>query len=157
MTDTQIDTMGNAPRRVPVNQGDVLITLEAFEQDREALRPVLKRLVERERFSTEKAEAAQGEFLKFVSVLKAEGGPLSPSGLADEFWHAFILHSRPYAAWCERHFGRFVHHIPNDGTDLLDGRAVLCRSISLMQKHFGTTIGFTSNICNSNADCGGVG
>lgn len=30
----------------------------------------------------------------------------------DEYWHAFILHTRDYADFCEVHFGCFVHHSP---------------------------------------------
>ncbi|MEV4670954.1 hypothetical protein AB0K34_04805 [Actinomadura sp. NPDC049382] len=30
----------------------------------------------------------------------------------DPAWHAFILHSEDYAAFCDRMFGRYLHHVP---------------------------------------------
>lgn len=38
----------------------------------------------------------------------------SPAPLVDIGWHAFILYSREYAAFCEHVAGRFIHHCPND-------------------------------------------
>jgi hypothetical protein len=41
-------------------------------------------------------------------------GHLSPSQTVDAGWHAFILHTRDYAEFCQRVAGRFIHHRPND-------------------------------------------
>ena len=30
----------------------------------------------------------------------------------DWMWHSFILHTRDYADFCQRHFGFFLHHEP---------------------------------------------
>lgn len=30
----------------------------------------------------------------------------------DEMWHTFLLFTREYAAFCQRYFGRFIHHSP---------------------------------------------
>lgn len=35
-----------------------------------------------------------------------------PSKAVDLAWHAFIVDTRAYARWCERAFGRFLHHQP---------------------------------------------
>ena len=35
-----------------------------------------------------------------------------PSRVADDLWHAFILYTRSYDAFCRRAFGRFFHHTP---------------------------------------------
>lgn len=35
-----------------------------------------------------------------------------PSKLADEAWHAFILHTRAYEDWCNAAFGKLMHHTP---------------------------------------------
>lgn len=37
---------------------------------------------------------------------------LSPSEKVDVGWHAFILHTREYAAFCEKVAGHFIHHVP---------------------------------------------
>ena len=33
--------------------------------------------------------------------------------IIDEMWHTFILNTREYIAFCEKHFGEFVHHPPD--------------------------------------------
>ena len=30
----------------------------------------------------------------------------------DPAWHAFMLHSQDYAEFCDRMFGRYLHHVP---------------------------------------------
>ncbi|MBZ0069632.1 MAG: hypothetical protein K8F26_12565 [Thiobacillus sp.] len=35
-----------------------------------------------------------------------------PSQVADDAWHAFILHTRYYQDFCDKAFGRFLHHTP---------------------------------------------
>jgi hypothetical protein len=40
--------------------------------------------------------------------------PLAPSREVDHGWHAFILHTREYADFCDRVAGRFIHHAPED-------------------------------------------
>jgi len=35
-----------------------------------------------------------------------------PSRVVDAAWHAFILHTRGYATWCDTAFGRLLHHTP---------------------------------------------
>jgi hypothetical protein len=35
-----------------------------------------------------------------------------PSQVVDDLWHAFILDTRAYKAYCDQAFGRFFHHTP---------------------------------------------
>jgi hypothetical protein len=35
-----------------------------------------------------------------------------PSQVVDDAWHAFILFTRGYQSFCQRAFGRFLHHTP---------------------------------------------
>lgn len=52
------------------------------------------------------------EGVKFVvAAARFPDVPMAPSRVVDEGWHALILHTRLYAALCER-FGPFVHHAP---------------------------------------------
>lgn len=37
---------------------------------------------------------------------------LAPSRRVDAGWHAFILHTREYAEFCDRVAGEFIHHVP---------------------------------------------
>ena len=35
-----------------------------------------------------------------------------PSQVVDDLWHEFILYTKGYEAFCQRAFGRFLHHTP---------------------------------------------
>ncbi len=35
-----------------------------------------------------------------------------PSQVADDLWHGFILYTRNYQVFCDKAFGRFLHHTP---------------------------------------------
>lgn len=39
------------------------------------------------------------------------------SASIDPFWHAHILHTRQYLAFCDEVFGQYVHHDPLDRAD----------------------------------------
>lgn len=56
---------------------------------------------------------ARGLRQYFLACLMADKALVSmPSQVADDLWHAFILDTRAYAAFCHRAFGRFLHHTP---------------------------------------------
>ena len=38
-----------------------------------------------------------------------------PSKAVDTAWHEFILMTHNYSAFCEKAFGKFLHHVPHDG------------------------------------------
>jgi hypothetical protein len=49
----------------------------------------------------------------FIICAQARGRFVSmPSQVADDAWHAFILHTRVYQDFCNKAFGRFLHHTP---------------------------------------------
>ncbi len=49
----------------------------------------------------------------FLACARSDGEYVAmPSKIVDAYWHAFILDTRSYAAWCERTLGRFLHHTP---------------------------------------------
>jgi len=37
--------------------------------------------------------------------------------LLDEMWHAFILFTKPYAAFCDEYFGFYIHHGPTSSAE----------------------------------------
>ena len=43
---------------------------------------------------------------------------LMPSKLADELWHSLILDTKAYAEFCNKAFGKFLHHIPEGSASL---------------------------------------
>lgn len=49
----------------------------------------------------------------FLAHLKSGRQHVSmPSQVADDLWHAFILYTKNYQAFCQKAFGRFFHHTP---------------------------------------------
>ncbi|MBT9567009.1 MAG: hypothetical protein IV085_01790 [Thiobacillus sp.] len=49
----------------------------------------------------------------FVICAQARGRFVAmPSQVADDAWHAMILHTRHYQEFCNQAFGRFLHHTP---------------------------------------------
>ena len=49
----------------------------------------------------------------FVICAQARGRFVAmPSQVADDAWHAFILHTRYYQDFCHKAFGHFLHHTP---------------------------------------------
>jgi hypothetical protein len=40
--------------------------------------------------------------------------PLRPSKAVDAGWHAFLMYTRPYRAFCDQIAGRFLDHVPDD-------------------------------------------
>ena len=74
---------------------------------------VEERLIRKGRVSAENVEEAVFEFKRYMALVG-----LGYRGLAmlrpdvDEVWHAFILFTREYSAFCQEAFGTFVHHVP---------------------------------------------
>lgn len=53
-----------------------------------------------------------------------------PSHAVDEAWHGFILCTAAYAHFCDRAYGRFLHHHPEGGdTSVGDPHAQLGRTV----------------------------
>lgn len=49
----------------------------------------------------------------FLACARSNGKRVAmPSKAVDAYWHAFILDTKSYAAWCDRTLGRFLHHAP---------------------------------------------
>src|SRR3989344_2244393 len=62
-------------------------------------------------------EAAQHLFeetKKFLVLAATMKDPISPSEELDEMWHHFVLHTKDYAEFCSKHFGKFIHHTPTE-------------------------------------------
>jgi hypothetical protein len=50
----------------------------------------------------------------FVACLYAGGEMIGmPSRVVDDAWHEFILMTRAYTEFCEKAFGKYLHHTPN--------------------------------------------
>ena len=63
--------------------------------------------------STQEQRVFEGLRDYFIFCAQARGRFVAmPSQVADDAWHAFILHTRYYQDFCHKAFGRFLHHTP---------------------------------------------
>jgi hypothetical protein len=63
----------------------------------------------------ERAERIMRQALAFLTACaRNPQASLTPSRSVDHGWHAFILHTREYAEFCDRVAGHFIHHEPED-------------------------------------------
>lgn len=102
--------------------------------------------------SPEFAERAELEFLQFSVLLHVTDQSLSPSDVIDEYWHQFILFTKAYHVWCEKHFGRYIHHQPMPRVELAKC-GIPERSRSLYRTYFGEYGQMAG--CGNGADCFG--
>ncbi len=60
------------------------------------------------------AKRSVEQMLSYLQVvgIASSGEMLFPTHPIDCAWHTFILHTRAYAAFCERVAGRMIHHDP---------------------------------------------
>ncbi|MER7411447.1 hypothetical protein DEH18_30175 [Streptomyces sp. NHF165] len=79
----------------------------------------------------DRAQRGLGQMLAFLAAGARSEAPLSPSPLVDDFWHAFLLHTKAYQDFCGNVLGKFVHHQPGflDREEHGGGKALHARTI----------------------------
>ncbi|MEQ9438643.1 MAG: hypothetical protein RIG62_06325 [Cyclobacteriaceae bacterium] len=75
------------------------------------------------------------EALRFLHLIAFYNRKLTPSLPVDLTWHEFILFTRLYAAFCQEHFGRFIHHHP--GGKEQENQRNFQKTIQLYNLHWG--------------------
>lgn len=79
-------------------------------------RAVVDRFLKELPIGEEDAEDVFRETKRWLWLLASAPGHelaiTTPLLVLDEMWHTFILFTRPYAEFCQRYCGRFVHHMP---------------------------------------------
>jgi hypothetical protein len=63
------------------------------------------------------ARAWFNEMLVFLDLVAGSKKLISPPEPIDVAWHAFILHTRDYEAYCRERFGKVIHHEPTGKPD----------------------------------------
>ncbi|MFF0737718.1 glycine-rich domain-containing protein [Streptomyces chartreusis] len=119
---------------------------------------VMSRLVHRittdhPEISDETARRIVGQAAAFIAASgRRPSRGLVPSELVDHGWHAFILHTVDYAAFCDRAAGRFVHHVPTGEDEQAPGGAAAARERTMAAIE---AAGYTvdEELWNSAADC----
>ncbi|KUF15542.1 glycine-rich domain-containing protein [Streptomyces silvensis] len=79
----------------------------------------------------DRAQRGIGQMLAFLAAGARSDTPLSPSPLVDDFWHAFLLHTKAYQEFCAGTLGKFVHHQPGflDKEEHGGGKALRARTV----------------------------
>lgn len=58
----------------------------------------------------------------------------------DDMWHTFLLFTQDYFAFCDKYFGKFLHHVPNvdkGSQDIKREEIELTRYLSYIYDHLG--------------------
>lgn len=75
---------------------------------------VINRMVVEDGYSESEAVGLFEDLKKFLFLAGTNpDGQLAPTKCVDDAWHAFVLHTRDYMEFCNKHFGLFIHHVPN--------------------------------------------
>ncbi|MEV4329594.1 hypothetical protein AB0K02_03495 [Streptomyces sp. NPDC049597] len=115
-------------------------------------------LVQEEGITRERAERVMDQALAFLHMSAHRDSGLSPSQAVDPGWHAFMLHTREYAAWCQERFGRFIHHNPFSEPQLFDGAQMRASVAAIEEAGFMVDHElWDTATCNPPACCGDGG
>jgi len=81
----------------------------------EILSPVRSRFSAKNKISLEDALEIEREVLKFLYLTDKKNKKYSClSVIVDEYWHELIMHTEIYYNYCQKHFGRMIHHFPEE-------------------------------------------
>jgi len=99
---------------------------------------MIERLQDKLKLSVSEATLLFDDVKRFLYLCSTTEGHLAPTKHIDEGWHHFILHTKDYALFCERFFGRMVHHTPftREQRKVSDGSG-LTRAIAEAERVFG--------------------
>jgi hypothetical protein len=70
--------------------------------------------------TVEEAEAIFLEVKRYIVMTHAcvpRWGITANACRIDEVWHNFVLFTRQYEAYCQKYFGRFMHHAPSNSPE----------------------------------------
>jgi hypothetical protein len=78
---------------------------------------VISRIEREEGVDRETARRWFDEMLVFLDLAAESDKMISPPKAVDAAWHAFLLHTRDYEAYCNERYGRIIHHQPTGEPD----------------------------------------
>ncbi len=76
---------------------------------------IVKRCQKDHAYSNEDMVILETELKRFLalSLIKdTRSGNGMYSSDVDNLWHAFILHTPDYMSFCDKYFGKYLHHVP---------------------------------------------
>lgn len=142
-----------APERpVGLRHGRDLVEPELFDR-------LTAFLVSEYEIDTATAPAVMDQGLAFLYTVGAtgKGDVMAPSRQVDPAWHTFMLHSGEYTEWCDKHFGRYLHHAPNSKTRTVGLMYDVTDWIREQGFEVDGTLWGTAADCNEPACCGDGG
>ncbi|MFY4719555.1 hypothetical protein [Streptomyces sp. LaBMicrA B280] len=83
----------------------------------------------------DQGERGVDQLAAFLAVAASTTERATPGLRVDLFWHAAILHTKPYADFCDA-LGGFIHHVPdrnNPEHNPAEGRAALRRTAEMIR------------------------
>ncbi|MEU5793048.1 hypothetical protein ABZ800_05885 [Streptomyces sp. NPDC047813] len=83
----------------------------------------------------DQGERGVDQLAAFLAVAARTTEKAAPSLRVDLFWHAAILHTKPYADFCDA-LGGFIHHVPDRDSvahDPAEGRAAMRRTAEMIR------------------------
>lgn len=103
--------------------------------DEELWARMTHRIAKDENLDLQVAERIMDQALGFLKLCADSDGreSYSPSALVDIGWHTFILYTKPYADFCDRIAGRFIHHAPSDVEGVDYGTGNIARTVAALQ------------------------
>lgn len=93
-----------------------------------------RRLMKDHGLNEEAAKSLLQDTMKFLTLASTRPH-LVPPPRVDDGWHTLLLFTRDYADICQRHFGRFIHHMPF--VDQHTDKKALERTVTLAKMTFG--------------------
>lgn len=142
----QTRVLGISPQFRPLNSDEenALGMIEVYDFGK-----VRTRVLKDGAVSVEEVDDAIAEFRRFLALIcLGNSGLAMMSGAVDEIWHAFILHTRDYAEFCQQVRGRFIHHQPAS-----EGSPVPDSSKNAFIDAYRATFGAIPMIWGKAADC----
>ncbi len=101
-------------------------------------------------------------FLKLISV--TPGRTFCPSKTVDIGWHAFLMHTRDYTAFCNEINGQYIHHEPTPVEIVVARTGGVTETVRAMKANgifvdevLWTKTADCDGSCDANGTCGGGG
>jgi hypothetical protein len=105
--------------------------------------PVLDAAMRETRMTRDEAESHFDGLLQWFSVIPfaRPGQPVQMVGSIDRLWHAFVLNTKLYRAFCDRYFGRYIDHDPMDRFDEAMSKRQYARfTLATLRSEFGDDV-----------------
>lgn len=102
-----------------------------------------KLLKERIARTADEAEALFSEVKKYIVLVRSDETRIweMHSLRVDEAWHQFILFTAQYMDFCQRFFGRYIHHSPSNAPEAKSEKAVPVASFAMFRERYEALFG----------------